>query len=173
MNIERSAEELIVQIEAAFRDIPYPDEKVLVVDDHSHLENCDDCQLAQGYFAERAWQELVDDVGMVSSLICFLNHSAWHYFLPAHLVGNVRAKKYDIFHLQLHDDGDESYRAWEEARFNRLNHLQTQAVIKYVEASITTHDQIGYLYSKRDQYLEALEYWRKKLEQDHDYYAAR
>jgi hypothetical protein len=89
MDIERSAEELIAQIEAAFRDVSYPNEKVLVADP-SH---CDECQQAQDYFAKRAWQELVDDVRSVDAFLCFLNHQPWHYFLPAFLIGNVRAKK--------------------------------------------------------------------------------
>ena len=161
MDTDETTEKLITQIEVAFRDTPYPHEQVLV-NSPSHLECCDDCQQAQAYFAGKAWHDLIDDAGMVGSIICFLNHAAWHYFIPAYLVGNIKTGEYDIFQFEPRDDHDEGYRVWQEARFSRLEHSQRQAVIGYIEAAIAAHDRSGYLYPEREQYIKVREYWRNR-----------
>jgi hypothetical protein len=157
-----------------FIDNSYPNEEILV--NKNHIENCGDCINSQNYFKGKKWMELIDDDKVVGLNINFLTHNAWHYFLPAYLIANIKRDYFYIYEVDIDEDHscenlvDWKKRLvnWKVERFNTLTKIEMEQVIKYLELTIEFVDYVKEFNIKRrlrlpkkNKCICAIEFWNK------------
>lgn len=85
-------DELISQIEEAFKDVPYPGDEN-IVDDPNH---CPECEEVSEAFKGKHWKEVVSSLHSFPDNIYLLTPEAYQFYLPAFLIYSILKDESDM-----------------------------------------------------------------------------
>lgn len=80
----RSAQEIIDQVHAAFKDVPLPSAETL------RNDHCCECSETSAAFGARPWSEISLEDLLSGRETALLSEAAWRYYLPSMIIWCIR-----------------------------------------------------------------------------------
>lgn len=133
-------ETLIAAIRQAFAPVARPHDENLIVGDVDHFARCDECREARDFFWGRTRDLFSQDkeaLRQTINALSFFTPAAWHYYLPAYLIGCLQNNRLSAETFWHHDEPVVKERFWPE-RIQLLDGQQCLGLIAYLHFALQT-----------------------------------
>ena len=146
---------MINRVRDVFAEVPYPgDDNLLGAPEH--VQSCGECSGLHKALVGRTWRDLAENdssSGYVSHAMSFFSPEAWHYYLPAYLIQNLKRGVFSCLYFR-----PIGAREYLEDRIKYLTREQCRVVIAFLLLAVG-QDPSGQ--QQVDRNAEAVEYWKK------------
>lgn len=157
--IEELKEDFVRKIKAAFANVEYPGD-----------ENIGNEIYLGRFIGQKEWQKIpLDVLRQVSSIYSFSPH-AFHYFLPAFLVGvllypEIDEKMLDILIWQLSPRGEYKSTLEHALDLNLFSDMQKAVILEFLQnhQSLFPDSNIVLFEDEQQRLREAIQFWKSQI----------
>jgi hypothetical protein len=160
-------QELIDQVQAAFKDVPLPSRDALW---NNHCCECSDTSAA---FGARPWSEISLEDLLSGRETALLSEVAWRYYIPSMIIWCIREPEVVdvirdnlVFQLAPPETQEEWAWRWFKPRASGFNREQRQAIVAFLNWYQEREEEnwTGSKASPLDHAARALAFWGKSRE---------